>query len=184
RAGLVEADRVDATERDRLHVLTSIVSNDIQSNLTTVSLTLEKVIKDYLVAPGRLHSPDGLTLRLEALQTAIQGTCVFLVLDANGQVTATSEPALLGKDLRNETYFKLARDNPSERTLYVSAPFQSYKEGGGLVITVSRMVRGTHGEFAGLMVAGLNQDFFTDSFCLSATRLMLGASWCIATVGC
>jgi len=161
---VAEVHRVDATERDRLHVLTSIVSNDIQSNLTTVSLTLEKVIKDYLVAPGRLHSPDGLTLRLEALQTAIQGTCVFLVLDANGQVTATSEPALLGKDLRNEAYFKLARDNPSERTLYVSAPFQSYKEGGGLVITVSRMVRGTHGEFAGLMVAGLNQDFFTDSF--------------------
>jgi len=161
---IAEIHRVDATERNRLHVLTRIVADDIQGNLTTVDLTLEQVMQDYLVDPAGAHSPNGLTLRLITLQTAIQGNGVFLVQDASGLVTAASEPALLRQNLSQADYFKAARDKPSESTLYVSAPFESYKEGGGQVISVSRMVPGPHGEFAGLMVAELSQAFFTDSF--------------------
>ena len=161
---LAEVHRVDLSERDRLHVLTGTVADDIQNNLTTVNLSLEKVMQDYLVDPTAPHMPNGLTLRLKTLQTAIQGTNAFFVVDSTGLVTASSEPALLHKNLSQADYFRTARDKPSESSLYVSAPYEAFTKGGGLVLTVSRMVPGPHGEFAGLMVAALKQVFFAESF--------------------
>jgi len=161
---LSEVNRVNASERDRLRVLTNVVASNIEGSLTTVNRSLEGVSQDFLVGPGAIRASSNLSLRLRALQTAIQGIRVFVVLDAKGVVTATSEPITLGQDLSFRDYFKAARDRPSTTTLYVSAPLTSLLEKHDRVITVSRMVPGPHGEFAGLVVATLGNAYFSGSF--------------------
>src|SRR5271165_5870963 len=76
---LAETERVDAVERDRLHVLTNVVATDIQNNLATVNLSLEGVIQDYPSGPVPRDSADHLTLRLRALEKAIPGIRALLV---------------------------------------------------------------------------------------------------------
>src|ERR1700681_2513680 len=102
---VTEVNRVNATERDRLHVMTNVVANDTEGNLKTLNLSLEGVIHDYLVGPRAIRSAPGLSLRLHALAAAFPGIRAFLVLDTNGFVTTTSDPALLGMDLSHRDYF-------------------------------------------------------------------------------
>ena len=161
---IAEVNRVNRVVRDRLQVLTNIVADDIQGNLGTVNQTLEGAMHDYLSGPNAVHSPSELTRRLSALQIAISGIRSFRVVDANGIVTASSLPILLGRNISSRDYFKAARDQSNINTLYVSAPLQSIRTEPDLVITLSRIVPGPHGEFAGLVSATLSKDFFQDSF--------------------
>jgi len=159
-----EVNRVNTSERDRLRVLTNVVASDIQGNLTLVDRSLEGVTQDFLAGPLDDRASRYLSLRLHALQAAIQGIGAFFVVDASGLVTAASDPAVLGWQLNARGYFKVAQSTPSPTTLYVSAPFRALTKDHDLVITVSRMIPGPHGEFAGLVVASLNQTFFSDAF--------------------
>ena len=161
---IAEVKRIDTVVRDRLHILTDIVADDIQSNLGIVNQTLEGVMHDYLSGPDAVHASSELTRRLSALQIAIPNLRSYRVVDADGIVTATSLPVLLGRNISSRDYFKAVRDHPSMSTLYVSSPLQSLRAEPDLVVTVSRMVPGPHGEFAGLVVATLSKDFFKDSF--------------------
>ena len=161
---LAQVNRVNVSARNRLQILTNIVADDIQSNLGTVNLTLERVTHDYLSGPDAEHSPSELTRRLSALQISIPGLRSYRVVDVNGLVTAASLPILVGRNISSRDYFKAARDQPNTGTLYVSVPLQSIREEPDLVITVSRIVPGPHGEFSGLMVATLSKNFFINSF--------------------
>ena len=163
-AHVSEVDRVSSSERDRLHTLTTVVASDIQNNLTTVNHALEGVIQDFLVERGSFQSSEALLLRLRALEAAIPGIRALHVLDANGLVVTASQPVLLGRDLSFRDYFKRAKDQPDNATLYVSAPFQSPKKEQDLVIAIARVVVGQDKQFAGMVVAVLDQDFFSDSF--------------------
>ncbi|PRC94343.1 PAS domain S-box protein [Solimicrobium silvestre] len=160
---VTETDRINSSERERLHTLTNVVASDIQNNLTTVNHTLEGVIQDFLVGHP-VQSSDALLLRLRALESAIPGIRALLVLDAHGLVVTASQPILLGKDLSFRDYFKRAQQQSDSATLYVSAPFQSLKKEPDLVMAVSRVVLSQDGQFTGMVVAALNQDFFSDSF--------------------
>jgi PAS domain S-box-containing protein len=161
---LAEVDRTNAAERDRLHVLSGFVANDIEGNLVTVNHGLEGVIHDYFSGPGYVESRHYLTLRLQALEGAIPGIRALLVIDVNGLVTFASKPALTGKELSYRDYFKTTQAQPDKSTLYISAPFQSLKQEPDMVIAASRMIPGKNGEFAGMVVAILDKDFFADSF--------------------
>jgi len=159
-----ETDRTFSVEQDRLHVLTDFVAKDIQVSLTTVSHVLEGVIRDYLSDPSTPASLHYLTLRLQALEAAIPGVGALLVLDAQGQVTHTSRENLANLNLSYRDYFKQARNFPDKSMLYISAPFQSLKKQPDLVITASRMVQDGGGEFSGMVVAALDQDYFAEPF--------------------
>ena len=159
-----EVNRVDTVVRDRLNALTNIVADDIQGNLGTVDQTLERVMQDYLSGPDAVHSPSELTRRLSAMQIAMPGIRSYRVVDASGIVMSSSLPLLLGRDISSRDYFRAARDRPNIDTLYVSGPLQSIRTEPDLVVAVSRIVPGPHGEFGGLVVATLGKEFFQDSF--------------------
>jgi PAS domain S-box-containing protein len=162
-----ETERVNATERDRLHVLADFVANDIQGNLITVNHVEEGVIQDFFGMPDGPATPESskfLTLRLKALEGAIPGLRALLVLDAQGLVTHSSKESLANLSLNYRDYFKQVREHPDKTTFFISPPFQSLKKEPDLVITASRMVPGAKGEFAGMVVAVLDRDYFADSF--------------------
>ncbi|MET0319415.1 MAG: response regulator [Duganella sp.] len=159
-----EQVRSAAIERDRLHVMTDFVANDIRGGLTTVDHVMDDVIKDYLNRPATVESSHFLTLRLRAMQSALPGVRALAVLDRNGLVTHASRPDLSRMDLSYRDYFKHVRDRPDGATLYISPPFQSFQRQPDLVIAVSRMVPDGAGRFGGVVVAILAKEYFSTPF--------------------
>jgi PAS domain S-box-containing protein len=157
-----EADRVHDTERDRLNVLKNVIANDIQANLVATNRALEGVIKDYLSEPGVVNASHDVSRRLQVLADTMLGIRGTVVLDANGFATAANRNELIGQDFSQRDYFKTVRDKPDKTTLYVSAPFKSIQD--DLVVTMSRMVPGPQGEFAGVVVATLDPEYFISIF--------------------
>jgi|GEM_PF-896344 len=159
-----EVDRNNVTERERLQMLAKLVANDIQSSLTNTNMALEGVIQDHLAANGTVSSHQDISRRLRALQVAIPGIRAMVLLDANGIVTASSMQRLIDTDLSQRDYFKTASAKPNKFTLYVSEPIQSLKKEKDLVITVSRVVPNIDEKFAGLIVAVLKKEYFSNIF--------------------
>jgi signal transduction histidine kinase/CheY-like chemotaxis protein len=160
---LVREDaRSQAFERDRLNILTKVVAGDIQENLASANRALAGVIRDYLVTPDSVSSSDKVSLRLAALADTMLDIRGALVLNAQGISTAAHRPEFIGQDFSQRDYFKTVRDKPSPTTLYLSAPFQSVQN--DLVVTLARMVPGSNGEFAGLVLATLDPKYFTSIF--------------------
>ncbi|WP_394790472.1 response regulator [Rhodoferax sp.] len=156
-----EVDRVSATERDRLQVQSNVISNDIQRNLAVSSLALDEVIKDYLgnVVPV---NPAELSMRLRALVDAMPGVRAMVVINARGIVVAAHISDLVGADFSQRDYFKTVQARPSKSTLYVSAPYKSLRK--DLVVNTARMVPDANGEFAGMVIATLDPEYFTSLF--------------------
>lgn len=156
-----EDDSVHASERVRLEVLKNVIADDLQNNLEATNRGLEGAIKDHL--SSATPSPAfAVSQRLRVLADTIQGVRGVLMLNAQGVVTSANRPELIGQDFSQREYFKNVRDKPSKTTLYLSAPFQSIQN--DLIVTVARMVPGPHGEFAGLVLATLNPEYFTNIF--------------------
>ncbi|WP_295954329.1 response regulator [Rhodoferax sp.] len=157
----VEVDRTLATEQDRLQVQSNVISSDIQGNLAVISLAMEEVIKDYLLVPGAAN-PKDVSRRLRALANAMPGIRAMVVMDARGVAIAAHSPDLVGISFSQRDYFKTVQAHPSRTTLYVSAPYKSLRN--DLVVNTARMVSGTAGEFAGVVIATLDPEYFTSIF--------------------
>ncbi|MES2877731.1 MAG: response regulator [Pseudomonadota bacterium] len=155
-------ERVQTTERDRLNVLKNVLADNIETNLAATNRALEGVVKDYLTGPDKKGGTPDVSRRLRALSDTMLGIRGMVVLDASGQTIAANQPDVIGQNYSHRDYFKTVRDHPSQTTLYVSAPFKSAK--GDLVVAVARMVPGPGGDFAGVVVASLDPQYFTSIF--------------------
>ncbi|MEO5797351.1 MAG: response regulator, partial [Rhodoferax sp.] len=157
----VEVGRTLATEQDRLQVQSNVIANDIRGNLAVISLAMEEVIKDYLVVPGA-KNPQDVSRRLRALANAMPGIRAMVLIDARGVAIAANSPDLVGVNFSQRDYFKSVQSHPSLATLYVSAPYKSLRN--DLVVNTARMVPGPAGEFAGMVIAALDPEYFTSIF--------------------
>ena len=157
-----EAARSQASERDRLNVLTNVLASGIGENLAATNRALAGVIKDFLDPSGPVSSSFDVSRRLVGMSDTMLGIRGTVVLNTQGVITASNRPELIGQDFSQRDYFKTARDKPSKTTLYLSAPFQSVQN--DLVVTLARMVPGPDGGFAGLVLATLDPKYFTSIF--------------------
>ncbi len=157
-----ENTRMQATERDRLTVLTRVIASDIEENLAAANRALEGVINDFLGPSGPGSSSVEVSRRLAGLSDAMLGIRGIVVLNTQGLVTDANRPELIGLDFSQRDYFKTVRDKPSKTTLYLSAPFQSVQN--DLVVSLARMVAGPDGAFVGLVLATLDPKYFTSIF--------------------
>ena len=157
-----EEARIQATERDRLNVLTNVLASGIEENLAATNRALAGVIRDYLDPSGPLSSSFEVSRRLAGLSDTMLGIRGTVVLNKQGIVTAANRPELMGMDLSQRDYFKAVWDRPDKTTLYLSAPFLSVQN--DLVVTLARMVPGADGGFAGLVLATLDPKYFSSIF--------------------
>ena len=81
------------------------------------------------------------------------------ILDAQGNVLASNQDTLLGKNFAERDYFQVAARNPNIDTLYLGPPFRTAL--GAFGMNMVRMVRGPNGEFAGIVSATLSPDELT-----------------------
>ncbi|MCK9379821.1 MAG: diguanylate cyclase [Sulfuritalea sp.] len=150
----VDRGRTERREQGRLLTQARVIQENLEQNLTAVSRVLADLRKEL---PSHKANP-GLSDRLKMLTDAMPGIRTLLLLDRDGTVLASSRSELLGGNFAYRDYFKTPRQNPDPEMLFVSAPFKTTL--GIYGINVARTIPGGRGEFAGLIVATLDPEYF------------------------
>lgn len=137
------------------HALRHTVAAQTGSALRVVELTLADIAND-LAAERPLGDPDAeLRRRLGRVATLVRA---IWVTDHNGRMIHDSDRGALGIDLSKRDYFRHHRGNPSSG-FHVGDPVSSITVGSWFV-SASYPVRGSNGEFRGVVVAALDVQRF------------------------
>jgi diguanylate cyclase (GGDEF)-like protein/PAS domain S-box-containing protein len=150
----VERGRTTDREQARLLAQSRVVQENLEQNLTAVN----RVLADLREEVPRYPNRGGLNVRLKTLTDAMPGIRTLNVLDAQGAVTATNRPELMDSNFAVREYFKVARQNPDPERLFVTAPFRTAL--GIYGINLVRIIAGPQGDFAGVISATLDPQYF------------------------
>ena len=152
-----EHSSVEAQEGDRLQVQARVIDENLIRQLEGANKALEGVRADLEhLDPG--IDVKAATGKLKLLADAMPGVSTMLILDVNGTIVASSRDELLGKNFRERAYFDVPRRRPNPAVLYVSPPFKFVL--GTFVMVVGRVLTDAKGEFAGVVTATLDPDYF------------------------
>jgi PAS domain S-box-containing protein len=151
----LEYGRTLSREQDRLLASTKILQENIGQNLiATRDVLLD--LRQYL-PKGR--ADKDLITRLQALTDAIPGVRNIGIIDASGTFRASNRLELIGKNFSQRDYFRIPRKQPDEKILYITPPFKSTL-GGTFTLNVGVIIPGPKGEFAGVVTASLDPNYF------------------------
>jgi diguanylate cyclase (GGDEF)-like protein/PAS domain S-box-containing protein len=146
-----------ARERDRMLMQVRVIDENLSQELLGANAALANIVRDVaaLVAQGQqVQMID----RLQALSDAMPGVRTMLVVNASGTVIASSRPELMGVDLGQRAYFQRAKAHPVPGRLYLSEPFKTQL--GVFSVNLLKIWTDEKGQFAGLVAATLDPDFF------------------------
>jgi diguanylate cyclase (GGDEF)-like protein/PAS domain S-box-containing protein len=151
-----ERERIGKREQDRLLATSRVIQENVEQNLASVNRVLADLRDEATALPVQAKFND----RLATLAEAMPSVRTIVVFDAAGTVRAASHRALIGNtiDFRQRDYFKAPQQHPSGEVLFVSPPFRTVL--GVFAINVTRMIPGPHGEFAGVITATLDPQYF------------------------
>lgn len=150
----VERGRTESREQGRLLIQAKVVQENVEQNLNAVN----RVLADLRGRLPQYQSEPDLSDALTIMINALPGIRTLLVLDGDGRVLASSRPQLLGENFAYREYFKVPRQSNDPDQLYVAAPFKTTL--GVYGINVARTIPGRSGEFAGIVVATLDPEYF------------------------
>jgi len=126
--------------------------------IVATSRAIDNILKDL---PSWKLQNDGFKLanrRLQVLGDALDGIRNILIVDAEGRVVSSSEAELIGRNVSQRDFFQTALKNPGVRGLYLAPPFKTSSD--GYVMSLNRVIPGPRGEFAGIVVAGVDPEYF------------------------
>ena len=152
-----ERGRVEALERDRLQVQARVIDENLGRQLEGVNNALAGVRNDYSLS-NRKSIGAAASRHLKTLADAMPGVRTMSILDAEGTVLASSRDELIGMNFSAREYFKVPRERLDPATLYVSPPFKTVL--GVFLINGTRVATGSRGEFAGIVSAALDPEYF------------------------
>lgn len=150
----LEHVRTEEREKERLSTQARVIAENLERQLGSVSRALEDVRSDMHFWQGS----SGLQLRLKALASALTGIRTMSVMDAKGTIIASNRPELVGTNLASRDYFVLAKQQRNADLLHLSPPFKTVL--GAYGINLTRMIVGPRGEFAGVVTATLDPEYF------------------------
>ncbi len=153
----LEHDGITAREQDRLLSQTRIIAENMETGLAAANLALDDIRNQYLSERRHGVRPE-LAIHLPLLVRVMPGVRTINILDARGILIASNRTDLIGTDLGFRDYFKQVQAQPDFSTLYVSPPFETLS--GVYAINLSRAIIGPKGEFAGIVTATLDPDYF------------------------
>ena len=153
----LEYRRVDAVERDRLQAQARVVDENLGRQLRGASNALAGV-RDEFPPPVNKSIAKAASRYLKTLSDSMPGVRTMLVFDAEGTVLAASRDELIGLNFSEREYFTVPRERPDVAVLYVPPPFTTAL--GAFSINVVRVVTGSRGEFAGIVTATLDPEYF------------------------
>ncbi|QXL83288.1 diguanylate cyclase domain-containing protein [Comamonas sp. NLF-1-9] len=143
-------------ERRQLTQQAATLHDNLALQLDAAGHALSSLLAEL---PSLQRESDGkaqLSVRLRAYADAMPAVQYLSLLDAQGTITVSSDPALVGRNSGQRDYFAAAR-SASPLTLVVSPPFRGAL--GGWVMVLARPVFAPDGRFAGALVAALDADY-------------------------
>jgi PAS domain S-box-containing protein len=158
--------RIDTQERERLTIQADIVEKNVVPQLLLANRVIDQILNDL---PAWRAKNDGYKYgnrQLRVINDALIGIRPILVIQADGNVIASSNETLIGRNFAYRDYFKTAVKNPDPKILHVSAPFETVLN--AFVFSLFRTITGPHGEFAGIVIVSVIPDYFSvllDSVC-------------------
>lgn len=135
----------------------ALVEAQIEHQLDTIYFALGN-LQAVSADAGPALQLERLDHRLAGIGGALPGVRTMALLDAQGQVLASTRPELVGANFAHRDYFRDAAAQPAVNTLFVTAPYRTVL--GVLSINVSRALLTRDGRFAGIVTATLDPEFF------------------------
>jgi diguanylate cyclase (GGDEF)-like protein/PAS domain S-box-containing protein len=149
-----EHERIEAVERERLTTQSKVIEDNLSRQLIAINLALESVIAELPYWAGRPDGQESALRRLKSMAASMPSVLTFVVLDAKGTITLSSRDEVIGIDAQHREYFQAPLHSLSPPTLFISSPYKTVL--GNFVISVTRTIVGSQGEFAGVVSASVD----------------------------
>ena len=157
----MEYEHLQQQEIDRLTAQAEVLKLNIEPPLQTVDRVIDDVINRIEFSPATHSILKTISnLHLVAIDSATRGLIQPIsVVDADGVIIASSNEMLVGKSLREQSFFKLGLQNSDPDVLHISAP---YKVPGEAIHAISlfKTVFDPFGNYAGMVMATLVPEHF------------------------
>jgi diguanylate cyclase (GGDEF)-like protein/PAS domain S-box-containing protein len=144
-------------EQTQLQNQARVVEENLVRQMQGVNSAITGVRYDMFYGDHETNTLD-MTRRLQMMADAMPGVRALTVLDQNGIVVGGNRKFLLGNNFSTRPYFTVPKLQPDYTTLYVSQPFLSVLN--LYVLGVSKAVSNDAGQFAGVVAAILDPDYF------------------------
>jgi diguanylate cyclase (GGDEF)-like protein/PAS domain S-box-containing protein len=146
--------QIESLEHDRLTGQTKVIERNLIPQIFSTDHAIVGILESL---PAWYLERNGLELankRLQIISDTLAGIQNILIIDANGQVLASNERELIGRDLSKRDYFQIALKSNNTQTLYVTPPFTTVLN--TFVICLYRVIPGPDGKFGGIVIATVN----------------------------
>ena len=156
-------------EEQRLLTQVRMVNTNLGAQLIATDHILRDISIELKTAPAHRWSKIVPNKRIEFLVDALPGVRTLLAIDANGVVRLSNWKDIIGKNLSQRDYFQAALKQPDTSRLFLSAPFKTLLGAWG--INLVRVASDSQGDFAGIIVATLDPEYFKtllESVCYSS----------------
>lgn len=150
-----EHELTASNEQARLITQANVVSKNIGFQIQGANDALLTVIHEF---PGWKNSPELATQRLSSLANAMPAIRAISVFDAKGTLVFSNFSRHVGQNFSYRDYYITARKFADPNVIYVSPPFKGLS--GNFVLNLTRVISGPNGEFAGIVSATLDPNYF------------------------
>ena len=149
---------VDKREQERLTAQLQAIDIHLGRQFNAVNRTLASLLAELPKLKRQAGGMEMLSRSMTAFSNAMPGVRSLTLFDADGNVLASNQAVLLGKNFREREYFQAVLNNPDADALLVGAPYKTAL--GVFTFNLARRVPGGRGEFAGAIVATLDPEEF------------------------
>ncbi len=151
--------RIAQREEDRLTAQVGIIADNIEYQLLTVNSILDRIAMGLHGRSSIFLVHDDLSSYFSVLAAAMPGVRSIAIADAHGNTIASDRSQMVGQDISSHAYFSEIKESPDAATLYISSPYEGRPDSD--VIHISRVIRGSEGEFDGIVSVMLDPPYFS-----------------------
>lgn len=153
-----EYQQVDSLQRERLAAQAQLIERNLTPRIEATSRAIDGILDglpSWHLEKGRSIAADE---RLHILGDTLSGIRVLLIIGADGRVLSSNKDELIGLNFSQRDYFQNALRSGSLNTLNITPPFKTVLD--TFVITFGRAISGPGGEFAGVVIASVDPEYF------------------------
>lgn len=150
--------QIEQRETDRLTSLASALNSNIGEQLRTSASMLNAVGEDADDLAQSQIGSERLSRRMKILSESLMGVSALLYVNAQGDVVASNQPSLIGRNFRDSDRYKALSERNNPAILHVSAPFTTPL--GRYTIALGKGLQNRAGKFNGYLLAIIDPDYF------------------------
>lgn len=152
-----ERQKIEVNEKNRLATQTQVIHDALRSQFSSIRRAHLNLRHELEISRAQGVNPmPFIERRLQGFFEVISGVRSMSLLDADGNVLASSRSELVGKNFRERSYFQLPQHSHDLDTLYLSPPYTTSL--GAWSVSLSSRVSGPDGKFAGVIVSTINPE--------------------------